>query len=287
MIIIDYSGIAVAAVFSQDCPEVIEEQLIRHMILNVIRRNNFKYREKFGKTVIACDNGSWRKGVYAQYKAHRGKHRDESPLDWASFFELIHKIKVELKENFAYPVLEVKNAEADDIIGQLVRNTQEFGQHEENIIISGDKDFLQLQRYGNVKQFSPQRKSLISEEDPTAYLFEHIIRGCGGDGVPNILSPDNAFTDGIRQSPIRKTKVADWYSNRDNLATYMTADQFRNFKRNERMIDLSFTPQEICDEVDKQQAEQNNKPNSKILNYLIKNRCAMLAGSVEEFFTKA
>ena len=46
-----------------------------------------------------------------------------------------------------YQMLKVSGAEADDIIATLVESTQEFGQHEPVLIISGDKDFIQLQRY--------------------------------------------------------------------------------------------------------------------------------------------
>lgn len=51
--------------------------------------------------------------------------------------------------------------EADDIINSLVEYTQEFGNYEKVMIISGDKDFAQLQKYSNVDQYSPITKSLL------------------------------------------------------------------------------------------------------------------------------
>ena len=76
MIIVDYSGIAIAAIFSQDRPEEIQEGLIRHMILNSIRRYNTKFRNEYGQMIIACDSTSWLKEKFSNYKAKRKTSRD-------------------------------------------------------------------------------------------------------------------------------------------------------------------------------------------------------------------
>jgi len=286
MIIIDYSAIAIAAIFSQDRPQDIEEGLIRHMILNRVRQYNLKFREKYGQTVIACDGGSWRKQAFAQYKAGRKKNRDESPLDWKEFFRLINLVRDELKENFPYPVVYVDNAEADDIIAVLSKSTQEFGQNEPVVIISADKDFLQLHRYSNVKQFSPMKRDFITINDPLFYRFEHICKGDSSDGVPNVLSPDNTFTEGLRQRPMRAKKILEWYESKDNLESVMDTETLRNFHRNREVIDLDYIPTEIVDAIHKATAEQVSKPKKDVLNYLITNRCAMLVEAAQDFQTK-
>jgi len=286
MIIIDYSAIAIAAIFSQDRPQDIEEGLIRHMILNRVRQYNLKFREKYGQTVIACDGGSWRKQAFAQYKAGRKKNRDESPLDWKEFFRLINLVRDELKENFPYPVVYVDNAEADDIIAVLSKSTQEFGQNEPVVIISADKDFLQLHRYSNVKQFSPMKRDFITINDPLFYRFEHICKGDSSDGVPNVLSPDNTFTEGLRQKPMRAKKILEWYESKDNLESVMDTETLRNFHRNREVIDLDYIPTEIVDSIHKATAEQVSKPKKDVLNYLITNRCAMLVEAAQDFQTK-
>jgi len=286
MIIIDYSAIAIAAIFSQDRPQDIEEGLIRHMILNRVRQYNLKFREKYGQTVIACDGGSWRKQAFAQYKAGRKKNRDESPLDWKEFFRLINLVRDELKENFPYPVVYVDNAEADDIIAVLSKSTQEFGQNEPVVIISADKDFLQLHRYSNVKQFSPMKRDFITINDPLFYRFEHICKGDSSDGVPNVLSPDNTFTEGLRQRPMRAKKILEWYESKDNLESVMDTETLRNFHRNRAVIDLDYIPTEIVDAIHKATAEQVSKPKKDVLNYLITNRCAMLVEAAQDFQTK-
>lgn len=286
MTIIDYSGIAVAAIFSQDRPEEIQEGLIRHMILNQIRRYNLQFREEYGQTIIACDGGSWRKDVYEYYKAKRKTSRDESPLDWGEFFRLINMVRDEIKEHFPYPVIQVDKAEADDIIATLAKNTQEFGKHEPVVIVSADKDFLQLQRYKNVKQYSPNKKGFISVEDGEFQRFDHVCRGCGGDGVPNTQSADNAIVDGIRQTPMRKKKIQEWYENRDNLESVMDTETYRNFQRNQMLIDFDFIPNDMVDKINEEIEKASNTKAKGILNYLITKRCSMLVEAASDFQSK-
>lgn len=286
MTIIDYSAIAIAAIFSQDRPQDIEEGLIRHMILNRIRMYNLKFREEYGQTVIACDGGSWRKKAYENYKAGRKKSRDESPLDWSEFFRLINLVRDELKESMPYPVIRVDDAEADDVIAVLVEKTQEFGKDEPVMIVSADKDFLQLHRYANVKQFSPMKRELIKVDDPNYYRFEHICKGDSSDGVPNILSPDNTFVDGIRQTPMRTKKIQEWYESRDNLESVMDQETLRNFQRNQKVIDLAYIPDEISEAILAESQSESEKQSTNILSYLIDKRCNMLIEAVQDFQNK-
>jgi 5'-3' exonuclease len=288
MIIVDYSGIAIAAIFSQDRPEEIQEGLIRHMILNALRRYNLKYRDKYGKMIIACDSTSWRKEVFENYKAKRKTTRDESPLDWNHFFTLLNGIRDEIAEDMPYPVVHTDRAEADDVIATLVESTQEFGQNEPVMIISSDKDFIQLHRYSNVEQFSPMKRGPLKVDDPIFYKFDHICRGDASDGVPNVLSGDNAFVDGIRQSPMYAKKIKQWYEAYPNLCDedLMTQEQYRNYCRNKTMIDLDCIPLDIRESIMDKYNTQTDKNNNKVLNYLITKRCNMLVESASEFFTK-
>ena len=86
MIIIDYNGIAIGNIITQKLK--IEEDLIRHMILNTIRMYNKKFRDKYGQVVIACDSSSWRKDVSPQYKFKRKEGREESSMDWNEVFRI-------------------------------------------------------------------------------------------------------------------------------------------------------------------------------------------------------
>ena len=285
MIIVDYSGIAVAAAFSQKHPDQLDQGVVRHMILNSLRMHNQKNRDEFGQMVIACDSSSWRKEIFPEYKAARKKSREKSKLDWNNFFTMVNTVRDEIKENFPYPVVTVDRAEADDIIGILVSELQEFGRHEEILIVSGDKDFLQLQQFSNVKQYSPVQRKFLKCEDPHRYLFEHICKGDASDGVPNVLSSDKTFTEELRQTPLRAKKIDEWWENRHSLQNHMDQEVWRNYQRNEWMINLRKTPPEIREEVINQVGEQSGKNNNKILNYLVTNRCGLLVESAQEFFT--
>jgi len=285
MIIVDYSGIAVAAAFSQKHPDQLDQGVVRHMILNSLRMHNQKNRDEFGQMVIACDSSSWRKEIFPEYKAARKKSREQSKLDWNNFFTMVNTVRDEIQENFPYPVVTVDRAEADDIIGILVSELQEFGRHEEILIVSGDKDFLQLQQFSNVKQYSPVQRKFLECEDPHRYLFEHICKGDSSDGVPNVLSSDKTFTEELRQTPLRAKRIDEWWENRHSLQNHMDQEVWRNYQRNEWMINLRKTPPEIRKEVINQVGEQSGKDNNKILNYLVTNRCGLLVESAQEFFT--
>ncbi len=287
MLLIDYSGIAISAVFSQSRPGKITEDFMRHIILNSLRMYNLKYREKYGHMVIACDGGSWRKDYYPQYKASRKKSREASDLDWKEIFTIVNTVRDEITECMPYPVVTVQGAEADDIIGTLVESTQEFGQHEPVMIISADKDFIQLQKYDNVSQYSPMTKKLLNDKDPARYLYEHIFRGDSGDGIPNVLSADTVFVDGTRQTPLSSTKMATWVTAaiEGKLETVLPEVVYRNYIRNSTVIDLSKTPENIKSAILTAYSECPRVGNSKVLNYLISKRCNMLMSCAEEFFT--
>ena len=172
MIIIDYNAIAIAGVVTQKMQ--VDEHLIRHMILNTIRMYNKKFRKEYGDVVIACDHSSWRREVFPQYKASRRKGREESSMDWNEIFRIINKVREEIRDNMPYKVIHVERCEADDIIGTLVYETQEFGKNEPVMIISADKDFIQLHKFNNVRQYSPMQKKFVQHENPRLLSLIHI-----------------------------------------------------------------------------------------------------------------
>jgi 5'-3' exonuclease len=281
MIIIDYNAIAIANIITQKLD--IDESLIRHMILNSIRMYNKKFRKEYGQMVIANDSSNWRREYFPQYKFKRRDGREESPLDWAEIFRIINLVFEEIGDNLPYKTIKIDGCEADDIIATLAEDTQEFGRHDDIMIVSADKDFIQLQKWNNIRQFSPMTKKFIQDTNPRRYLFEHIMKGDSSDGVPNVLSPDNTFVDSIRQSPMTKKKIEFFEENCDNLESVMDTEVYRNYCRNKKLIDLSETPTELKKAIIDRFDNQKVAHRSKILNYLIKKRCKLLIESVEEF----
>ena len=242
MMIIDYNGIAMGNIIVNQKRMDMNEDTIRHMILNSIRMHVKKHKDEYGQVVIACDGGSWRRDVFPQYKWARRNNRTESSLDFDLIFKCLNMVREEISLNMPYKVVHIPNVEADDIIGTLVEQTQEFGQHEDVMIISADKDFIQLQKYGNVKQYSPMTKKFIKDENPHSYLFEHVLKGDSSDGIPNVLSGDNTFVESIRQSPMTKKKIQEYVDNAENLQSYMSDEVYRNYKRNQLLVDLAYIP---------------------------------------------
>ena len=257
--------------------KTIDENMVRHMILNSIRMYRKEHHNEYGEVVLTWDSKhSWRRDYFPEYKASRRKGREESDLDWEDIFGTLNKIRNEIKQNFPYKYLEVFGAEADDIIGFLC----EENKNEKIMIISGDKDFIQLQKYPNVKQWSPITKKDVNGFDPTIYLKEHILKGDTSDGVPNILSPDNTFIDGLRQRPLSRKKIQSWLI---GGGSDWNDEVKRNFQRNSTLIDLSRTPEELKNQI---RLEYNNAPHgdrSKLLNYFMKNKLKELTENIGEF----
>ena len=283
MIIIDYNGIAMGNIIVNQKRMDMNEDTIRHMILNSIRMHVKNHKDQYGQVVIACDGGSWRRDVFPQYKWARRNNRTESSLDFDLIFKCLNMVREEISQNMPYKVVHIPNVEADDIIGTLVEQTQEFGQHEDIMIISADKDFIQLQKYGNVRQYSPMTKKFIKDDNPHSYLFEHILKGDSSDGIPNVLSGDNTFVESIRQSPMTKKKIQDYVENAENLESYMSSEIYRNYKRNQLLVDLAYVPAEIKKSIIDTSEAVKVPHRMKILNYLIKNRCKLLIECIEDF----
>ena len=282
MILLDYSQIALSNIIVQ---KMNDEQMIRHMILNSIRMYNKKYRDEYGQLVICADGmNTWRKDFFPNYKANRKKGRDASSLDWTEIFRILHLVRDEIRENLPYKVVHMDGCEADDIIGTLTMQTQEFGQHEPVMIISSDKDFIQLQKFSNVKQFSPIQKKMVSDSNPRTYLWNHILRGDSGDGVPNVLSGDNTFISEAKQTPLRQARIDDWIQNADRLRDAMPEEIYRNYQRNKKLIDLTEIPEDTQKSIINNFNSQKPALRMRVLNYLIKKRCTNLIEVVEEFY---
>ena len=268
--------------------DIVDEDLLRHMVLNGIRGYRKKFVEEYGEIVICCDDtNNWRKKLYPYYKAHRKQSRDESSLDWPNIFDCLNVIRDELKEFFPYKHVRVHTSEADDVIGVLCHEFGvELGEGTEKILIlSGDKDFIQLQKFVNVSQYDPIRKRMIKHKDPHGYMLEHIIKGDRGDGIPNCISDDDTFVSGKRQKPMRQTKlemIKQDIDQAENDIDLWKFEWFQGYNRNRALIDLSFTPSEIKDQV-LEQFNQDPGDRSNLFNYFVKRRLNNLVENISEF----
>jgi 5'-3' exonuclease len=282
MIIFDYQQVAISNLMEQigSSNGSVDENLVRHMILNTLRTYVKKLKSTHGpEVIIACDNRHyWRREVYTHYKAGRKKARAATGHDWTSIFESLNRIRQELKESSPYKVIDVDGAEADDVIGTLV---QKYASTEKIMILSSDKDFAQLQRFPNVEQFSPIMKKYIKEPFPLVQLKQLIIRGDKGDGIPNILSPDDVFVVGGRQKAITEAKIITWLN--QDPKEFCNDEMFRNYSRNETLIDLTKIPEKVRNEILEQYDTAKGKTRQVFMNYMMKNRLKNLLECIDEF----
>ena len=285
MLLVDFNQVVISNFMAQvgnhtNIP--LDESLLRHMILNTIRLNRNKFADKYGEMVICCDSKKyWRRDVFPYYKASRKKDREASGVDWNTMFNTLSTVRQELIDTFPYKTLIVEGAEADDIIGTLVHK---YNQYEKDILIlSSDKDFMQLQIYNNVKQYSPVHKKFIRTADAELYLKEHIIKGDRGDGIPNVASPDSVFVTGGRQRPMRK-KLIEQIANTNVLTAGDVSEEIkRNFARNKQLVDLSETPEELQDEIVSAYTNYDMKDRSGLFNYFVNNKLKNLMENLSEF----
>jgi 5'-3' exonuclease len=286
MIIVDLNQVMIANIMAQlgnHTNTVIEEDLFRHVTLNSLRSFKRQFAE-YGEMVIACDDKNyWRKQQFPYYKANRKKAREKSDVDWNQIFNHLNKIREELKIHSPYRVIQVDGVEADDIIATLcieygtILNTQE-----KILILSGDKDFVQLQVYGNVEQYNPVLKKHIKHNNPHKYLREHILKGDRGDGIPNIMSADDCIAIGERQKSLPAKKI-EYLTGIPDLSKVLTEQELTRFKRNERLIDLHMIPEDIRANILKKYHEEANKPKDKLVAYLKQHKLKVLLENIGEF----
>ena len=285
MILIDYNQVILATLFANignHTNAEIDENVIRHMFLNSLRANRKKFTEEYGELVICADGkNSWRREAFPYYKSNRRKSRDESELDWGELFRIINLLRNELIEYFPYKVIHFDRLEADDTIGVLAHK---FGVElntgaDKILILSGDKDYIQLQKYANVDQYNPVMKKWVRDPNPNKYLLEHIIKGDGGDGVPNILSADNSIAVGERQKAMTAKRMAAFLEGPDSMDELTRARYFRN----KMMIDLNETPQKYKDMIMEEFQKEKDFGRTKLFNFFVEKRLKNLLTDIQDF----
>lgn len=314
--VIDYNQLAIAAVMAEayGSEQEIDWNFCRHIILNSIRMYHTRHRNKYGQTIIACDGANnWRKRVFPQYKAARKKNRDESPIDWDMLYNVLHSVRKDLRDHFPFRVIHVEGVEADDIIGMLA--FQAVKVQTPLMIVSGDKDFQQLQQKEDdflpgstpkyVLQYAPAKKEEIVCEDPDEFLAIHILKGDSGDGIPNVLSPDDVFLlEGVRQSPVSAKMKSEWMDHWINgqlddsfFAEYERGNVWqstkkkgvdvheikRNYERNRQLIDLRMIPKELKASIAEAVVEPPRGNFESVMMYFGENDMGRLLDCIDDF----
>ena len=283
MILVDLNQVLISNYMAQtrgQKPPNID--MFRHMVLNSIRGYNLKFKEEYGKQILCADSANpWRRDYFPNYKYQRKQVRletQETSDKWDDLFDIITVVKHEIAENFPYMVLSVDNSEADDIIAILCREAH--NNKEKVMIVSGDKDFIQLHRYDEVNQYSPIQKKFVKDDDPKKYLHEQIIKGDRSDGIPNILSDDNVFVTGEKQQPIHKKRLQEW-AELDNIP--LGSITRLNYQRNKKLIDLEEIPIVIQEDIINTYRSSQIPDSSKLLQYFIDHKLKNLMTNINDF----
>ena len=297
MILVDYSQVALSAIltFQRELKGTESEvkNLIRHVTLSTLKSYKKKYGKEYGELVICCDGRKyWRREVFQYYKAGRKKARDASDLDWTLIFDTLSEMRDDISKHFPWKVIHIDRAEADDVIAVMAKWTQSNGFVQQGLvedpqkvlILSSDGDFIQLQKWANVSQYSPMQKKQIKATKKELYekFITHVVKA-GDDGIPNILSPDDIFLqEGVRQKRISSQRLDDFLEK--GFDACRNDDERRNWHRNLQLIDFEFIPEDVAQTI--VDAYLNNKPTGdkmSVMNYLIENRCRLLLDELDDF----
>ena len=286
MILIDMNQVCISNLMMQigsKRQNDVDENLVRHMVLNSLRMYRSRFYEEYGELVLCYDSKKyWRREFFPNYKYNRKKDREASGLDWNLIFETLNNIRDEIRDNFPYKVLDVEGAEADDCIATVVDYISKTPTaFEKVLVLSGDKDFIQLQKHNFVKQFSPVQKKFLNGQDPHLYIKEHIMKGDRSDGIPNFLSSDNTFVDELRQKPLAKKKIENWIGLEPE--DFCTEEMLRNYQRNKTLIDLECIPDVLKEKILLEYLKPPKGERSKLLNYFIQKRLKNLMNDIGDF----
>jgi hypothetical protein len=296
MILVDYSQVALSNILSFQRElkgsESEVKNLIRHVTLSTLKSYKKKYGKEYGELVICCDGRKyWRREFFPNYNANRKKPRDNIDQDWTLIFDTLSQIRDEIKQNFPYKVLHLDRAEADDIVAVMAKWCQtnalvQQGLVEEPqkiLVVSSDGDFIQLQKYDNITQWSPIQKKYIkaTKKELHEKTITHIVKA-GDDGIPNILSADDVFIKGERQKPVSAKRLQEFIEN--GFIACKNDEERRNWHRNQTLVDFEFIPEDVSNEIiDTYSNYKTTADKMTIMNYLIANKCRLLLDELEDF----
>lgn len=220
---LDISGLLHLKLYAiESNEEPITLETLRSNLLRSIFYINNKFKNEYGQMIICKDSkNNWRKQLFPNYKIKRKESREADDRDWQAIFKYFDTILDEVKENIPIPVIEVEELEADDLIALCSRLIKKDEKH---IILSSDKDMMQLLVYPNITQWSLVKQDFVIYDQ--SKLKELILKGDSSDGVPNIYSSDNIFLmEGVRQKSVTSKMLSDLdISNEESITNYFSAE---------------------------------------------------------------
>lgn len=243
------------------------------MILNVSKQ--FGASRKNPLVISVDSKPSWRHKYYETFSAdipgyeglaYKG-HRTKDPMfDWEGM-DIIHKDILEaLKLYSDFYVIDVKYAEADDVIAVLAQEVIDDPYY----IVSSDKDFKQLQRH-NVHIFDPIKGIFLPEIDVDHFKKIHFMVG---DKSDNILA--------IKPKIAEKTAEKLYPELETLLATI--PEMRTKYEFNKKLIDFDEIPCYIRDKIKKETEKQTHSFDAaNLMKMFRKYELANLTERISEF----
>lgn len=257
--------------------------MCHHIALSTV--NKYYNHTKADDVIMAFDDYSWRKewtkdlSTCVTYKKYKGTRRkDMSPTDrqkMEKFDEHIQEFIDLFRERTRVVVLHRKYLEADDLIAGYIQAHPE----DEHILISSDKDFMQLLVRNNLKIIDPMTdKPRTLEEyndDPDYFMFEKCLRGDNGDNVmssyPRIRETKikEAYRDPLLRTNIMQNKFKVLVNNDDGVPEEREFITQEVYDENVLLMDLTAQPDFIRDLIDKELAyAEENRGKFNYLEFL-------------------
>lgn len=246
-LIIDASNILYRTFFAH-IKEALDVNIgmCHHITLSTV--NKYYTNTKADEVIMVFDDYSWRKAYTADlsncvtYKKYKGTRRkDMSPSDKAKMEQFDSHIEEFInlfRERTRVVVLHKKYLEADDLIAGFIQAHPE----DQHILVSADKDFMQLLVRNNLKIIDPMtdKERTLSEynDDPDFFMYEKCLRGDTGD---NVMSS---------YPRLRSNKIVESY--RDPLLrTNIMQNKFKvlvNDPKGGDPFEMEYTTQDVFDE---------------------------------------
>lgn len=258
------------------------------MFLNSVKNVVEKFKPtRFIMTID--DKESWRKKVYAEYKANRKAARDSSTVDFEKFFPVMQTFLDDLQTAFKnLEIIKVSGAEGDDIIAVACEHLKS-----KITIVSTDKDLYQLQYFKNVTQWNPVDKKYCQVLNAKTTLEIKIIGGDKNDNIPAIFPRCGLKTvEKVMKNDIISKLYDEEYLKDDANRKLLTEqckippeEVLKNYKRNCQLIDFKYIPTEIKENILKE-LNKEDKPKfdgRSFMNFTIKHRLKSIGERSQEF----
>lgn len=259
MILVDFSTIMFQSIFAS--PNVAEAKLnennkynskdLENTIIGLIVGTLFEIQQhnvRYGNMAICLDStNNWRNDILKTYKSKRKTNRDESPIPFDELFPIINELKEYIDKYTPWNIVKVERAEADDCILVLAN---EYANNEDVLIVSSDKDMIQVQSYhDNIVQYSPMKHEFITFENKaetmSRWIVEHTILGDAIDEIPKITDNtefSDSFKDYIKMTPkqflsLNESVQREYIDNFDVVDKKGKKDVWKNMRLGVKTLD--------------------------------------------------